>query len=503
MNLKLVVASMSILGLVSCPVFAATTTNATNNTKAKHHRHHHKMMKHHETAAEEQAEEVAEHHGMRHHKAEKESAAWERREERMEHADYKGMMMQPNAPEVCTITQETMILDGMTQNLGRAIPNPCYPGWFNRIQLSGGVNVDMGKWGNRNTKYMGENYHRVSLNDAYLNLQATVNDWVHAFASISYNTATIGDQFFSFPRDHEPEYDAAYDNNVRGAEHHTLQLEQGFATLANFNCSPFFVQVGKQFQDFSRYEIHPITETLTQVMSETLATSVKVGFIASGFSGAVWVFDDPLRKGGTRATTTNYGVSGGYDYPSDQFGFDIGAAYMYNLIGANNVAWNVGQFDFNNILLDVDTYQTRVGAVAAYADVNSGPFVLAARYTTALQRFNVNDLPKNGVVDVDAVTGIPFADASGAKPWAATVQAAYGFEAWCLNQNVYVGYQTSREAAGLLIPKYRWVAGYGVDVYKNTSLAVEWDNDHGYSAANGGSGNTTNLVTIRAAVKFG
>ena len=67
MNLKLVVASMSILGLVSCPVFAAT------HAKKKHHKKHH-------------------HHMVKHHKMERETVAQERREERMEERhEYKDM----------------------------------------------------------------------------------------------------------------------------------------------------------------------------------------------------------------------------------------------------------------------------------------------------------------------------------------------------------------------------------------------------------------------------
>ena len=145
MNLKLVVASMSVLGLVSCPVIATA-----NHAK---HKHHHKVMK----------QEV--------------------------HHDYKDMGALPAKDEpACVISQASVVLDGMNQNMGRSMPNPCNPGWFNRIQVSGGINVDVGKFGNRNTNYMGENYQRFSLNDAYLNLAADINEWVKAFASLSYSS---------------------------------------------------------------------------------------------------------------------------------------------------------------------------------------------------------------------------------------------------------------------------------------------------------------------------
>jgi hypothetical protein len=464
MNLKLVVASMSVLGLVSCPVLAGTAS--------KHkHKHHH------------QTQTVSN-----------------------DYKDYKDM-----AP-ACVITQNMMTFAEMSQSMNRSMPNPCNPGWWNRIQVSGGINVDVGKFGNRNANYMGENYQRFSLNDAYINVMADVNEWSKAFASISYNTATINANPSVFNSFGAAEYDAAYSNNINGSNNSALQLEQGYVFIGNFDMSPVFLQVGKSFQDFSRYEIHPITASLTQVMSETLATSLKLGFIANGFNGSAFVFDDPLSKVGSNSQkTTNYGLALGYDMPNDQLGWDIGAAYLYNMIGANDVAYSVVNFT------GTGQYHNRVGAAALYGDVNSGPFSLNARYTAAVQRFNVNDMTKNGYADLTPLvpatvpvgglgTGtqvVPAGSASGAKPWSAGITGAYGFDAWGKNQNVYLGYQASREAAGMNIPKSRWLVGYGLEMFKNTNFGLEWDHDMAYSASNGGSGNNTNLVSVRSSVKFG
>lgn len=447
MKLKLVVASMSVLGLVSCPVFAAHQSK---------HKHHQKMMKHQQVAASH------------------------------DYKDYKDM---GPAPEVCMISASSMTMNEMSQNMGRSMPNPCNPGWFNRIQFSGGVNIDLGKWGNRNANYMGENYQRFSLNDVYLNMAAVINDWTKAFASISYGTPTINDP--SMGTMPVAEYSSAYTNNLTSGSTATMQIEQAYATFGNFDMTPFFLQIGKQFQDYSRYEIHPITRSLTQVVSETLATSAELGFIANGFNGTLYAFDDPIAKVGQTNNPTNYGVALGYNQPSDQLGWDIGGAYMYNMIGVNDVAFAVNQF--NTKMGAGSGYNSRVGATAWYADVNSGPFTLGGRYTTALERFNMADLPKNGTAT----------STTGAKPWAAGVQAGYGFDAWGKNQNLYVGYQASREAAGLLLPEARWILGYGIDLFgKNTSVGAEWDRDIAYDRNDGGIGDNTNLVSLRFAVKF-
>lgn len=461
MNLKLVVASMSILGLVSCPVFAATTT------KHKHHRTVHQAVI---------TQPV------------------------VEHADYKGMDTLPPAPDVCIISHPSMILDGMTQSMNRSMPNPCNPGWFDRIRVSGGVNVDLGKFGNTDMAFMGENYQRFSLNDAYLNIGATINDWTKVFTSIDFGTpTTIPDGFFP----PSGEYSAAYSNNIQSTSaSNNVQVEQAYLTVSNFDATPLFLQVGKQFQDFGRYEIHPIERSMTQVLSETLATSAKLGFIVPmGFNGSIFAFDDPVAKIGKTSKTTNYGIALGYDAPSDALGWDVGVAYLYNLIGVNDVAFAVQNYTSN------EGYNSRTGGVAAYFDINSGPFIVNLRYVTAVQRFNVLDIPKNGVADVtSAPFGIPTisSTATGAKPWAAGIQAGYGFGAWNRNNNIYIGYQTSREAAGINLPKNRWLAGYGVDAFgKNTTLGLEWDHDSDYSASNGGGSGGSNLVTLRVGAKFG
>ncbi|OGT42379.1 MAG: hypothetical protein A3F42_03655 [Gammaproteobacteria bacterium RIFCSPHIGHO2_12_FULL_37_34] len=466
MKLKLVVASMSILGLISCPAFAT-------HTKKKHH---HKMMK----------QQMAQ----------------------RDYKDYKDMGNMQPAPEVCTIPASAMTMVEMTQNMGRSLPNPCNPGWFNRILVSGGLNADL-HWGNRNANIMGENYQLISINDAYLNVGARVNDWTKAFASLSFSNPTTNANPSLFNNFGSAEYSAAYVNNINGTANNVVQLEQAFATFSNFDVTPVFIQVGKQFQDFGRYDIHPITASMTQVMSEVLATSVKLGFLYSGFHGSLYAFNDPINKVTQSSRPTNVGAALGYDMVNDQLGFDLGAAYLYNIIGANDIAYSVVNFTGSN-------YNSRVGGYALYADVNSGPFTIGARWTGTSSNFNASDMPSRGNNSLAAGSAAvgsgtattPAAGVNGARPWAWGLQAGYGFDVWNKNQNIYVGYQSSGEAAGLNLPQSRWLAGYNIDMWKSqsmgtTNLGVEWDNDNAFSRRSGGTGNVTNLVSLRAAVKFG
>lgn len=456
MKLKvLVVASMSVLGLISYPVFA-------DSTQTKHKKRHHHV---HHVVAEPVAANAT---------------------------DYKAMGALP-AVQCPRSDMYTMLMDRMDQNTGRA--KPTY-GCDNPIAFAGGINFDA-KWGNRRMGYQGENNQRVSLNDAYLNIFGNVNEWTTAFISATYSDFNddLTDDVFKTSGQRPGLYSSAYPFN-------NLNVEQGFITIRNWNYAPIFIQLGKQFEDFGRYTIHPMVRTMDQVLSETLRTSANIGFIVPmGFHGSAYVFDNPLRKNntGTAAgieghTPINFGLALGYDQMNDQLGWDVGLGYLYNMTGVNDVAYAVGIFNGGGTTGATANYINRVSAGSIYGDVNSGPFTLSGRYVTAMQRFNIADL---------STTGPGVVASKGAKPWAAGLTGDYGFTGWNRNQNVYVGYQASGDAINLFLPKQRWLAGWGIDVWKNTNLGLEYTYDKDYATSKGGTGNGTGGLNLRVGVMFG
>jgi hypothetical protein len=396
--------------------------------------------------------------------------------------------------DVCTISQKSHLLDLTTQNAGRSLPNPCNPGWFNRISFSGGVNFDAGKWGNRNIGnprivgssgqgYTGENTDKFSLNDAYLNILANINDWTSAFASLSYINAS---NFYSVA------YQTTPNSLVVGDNNNQVNIQQAFIRVGNFNYSPVFVELGQQFQDFGRYELHPITESMTQSLTETLRTSLKVGVITpTGLSGSVYSFQDPVAKTVNGNKPLDYGASIGFTQPAQKWGYDIGAGYLYNIQGVNLVgnmaAYSGGQYNSTGV------YHTRVGTSALYADLNYNTLVFSLRYTKALDVMSPLDVPQDNLHPNQ-----------GAKPWAASGQVTYGFNRWCKNQSVYAGYQASRQTVNFNLPRGRWTAGYSMKVLPQASVGAEWDHDIAYNVAQGGpTQGSSNLVSVRLGVTFG
>jgi hypothetical protein len=425
MKLKHIVVSMCVLGLMSSPVLAAA--------KQKSH-------KKHEASTQEN------------YKGE----------------TYKDELATPIV--MCPKTDiYTMTLDEMSQNVGRA---KATVGCDKPLSLAGGINFDS-HWFNRHTGYAGENMNRLALNDAYLNLYGTVNEWTEAFASLSYSQ-------FNDSADTADNILAGTYSNSYSAD--TLALEQGFITFRNMNWSPLFLRVGKEFTDFGRYEIHPMVRSFTQVLSETLKTQAQLGFITPmGLYGSVYTFDNNMANGTTGHPQNNYGGNIGFGQPNDQLGYDLGIGYMYDFTGVDDVAYAVGTFNGTGIN---GSYEgDRVSALSLYGRLNSGPFAIGLNYVTALDHFSALALP------------------GGPKPWAANAKVGYGFNLWSKNQNIYLGYERSDDAEAIFLPESRWLAGYGIDILTNTNVGVEYTYDSPYSGSEITDSSST--LTLRAAVKFG
>jgi hypothetical protein len=434
MKLKLVVASMSVLGLLSCPAFAADAPK-----HKKHYRHHHKMTR-----------KVAATH------------------------DYKDMGALP---------VQSMMND-----------------WYNRITVDGFINFDT-SWGNRSMGYMGENNQRFSINPAQINVNVNVNDWVKGFAAINFdNTSGLlsGASTAANPLTVSNRPMPGVYENIKGSAL-GANFEQVFLTIGNMDVSPVYLKLGKQFVAFGKYDPHAITRSMTNVLSETLRTAATIGFqTRSGLAAEFFAFDNPMREAASSTsfnshTKTNYGGQIAFAMPSDSLGFDVGLGYMYDFTGVQDVGYAVSVYNGTNSAT-TPTYAHRVGAASLYGDINSGPFSFALRYVTALQHFSSSDLPTRATTVA--------ANRANAKPCALDLSAMYKFNAWDRNQNVYLGYQGSRDAVNLYLPKTRLTAGYGMEVWKNTSVGLEVNHDKAYSTTSGSTNDSSNQVHLRVGVKF-
>jgi len=299
-------------------------------------------------------------------------------------------------------------------------------GWFNKISLNGGINADT-KIGNlydtNGPSYTGENVKRMSLNNAFVNVNADVNDWTKAFVGLSYQDASA---------------------NYGAASAANLSLEQGYVTLANASVTPAYLKIGKQFTNFGMYDAHALIQPMTTALSESLQDAITVGFDTGmtgiNFYGSAYGLDDGSVQLGHSSTSMNGGARLGIGQTNDQLGWNLSADYLNNLTGVNNIATRL-----NNV------YETRVGGAAINADINSGGFKLGMRYVQALTSFAATDIASTN-------------PANGAKPYAANITAGYGFNAMNVDQNVSLAYDMTHDAVNLNLPLNRWTVGYDVAV---------------------------------------
>lgn len=355
--------------------------------------------------------------------------------------------------------------------------------WYSHIYLSGLVNVDASHWskpnfglGNGDTS--ASNY--VSLSAANLNIDADINPWATAHVGLLYLNGSSPEIVNYRP-------DRPFNRR--------LNVEEAYATIADFSKMPFYLRAGQQYVPFGKYERYPITKSLTQILSQTNLPSMEVGFVThTGFYGTLTVMSGENKIDNGNKTTANDAVASvGYQNFNHPVGYDAGVAYINNMADVDAIRSVVKQ---NN------GYTQRVAGMSAYGDVYAGPFGLSARYVSALGAFSKTDFQ--------------YTEEDGnrlkkARPSAADITAHYAFHWLKRNNQLEFGYQWSQQARNTAtgisgtvtrLPKYRWAVGYGINLVPSVAMLFDYTQDHDYKVDNGGTGKTNNVYTLRFSYLF-
>lgn len=346
--------------------------------------------------------------------------------------------------------------------------------WTRYVSFHGGLFTDFAI-GNNPQGWVGENDERVSVTNGYLAIQATPNEWAKVDMTVNYSGAS-----------------ATYGNPST----QELFVDQAFATFGNADRYPVFVQAGKQYSPFGRYDLFPITKSLGQVLTETNQTEAQVGFVVpKGLYGSVYAFQNGVQEDQANGNKP-YTLGGllGFKKANDRMSFDLGMGYMSNMSGVQAIedyVTNSGAYSSGSAQGYTDG--TDHPAIAPYVSFKTGPFGIDVDYVTALEKFNKNTLPFDN------------ASADGAEPSAVDAQVTYDFNMRDMDQQVFVGYQRSNEASALDIPEKRVTAGYNVTPWQNVELGLQVNRNSEYS--NGYAGNQSNdesfyTVDMRVGVQF-
>lgn len=319
-------------------------------------------------------------------------------------------------------------------------------GWFSKVEVHGAVEVE----GSYSDPYTGGSTSDIALATAAIGLQAQVHDWVGAEVSLLYE------------EDDTP-----------------LELDTGSITLAPPN-GPWSLQAGQIYVPFGVFETNMVSDPLTLELAETRETAVKAGFAAGGFSGAVFVFNGTSKQRGDN-DIDDYGATLGYAMEKGDAGFAVNFGYISDIGDSDTVqdvvASNLGS---NDVMDNVPAWTASV--VAGYRG-----FTVIGEYVAALDNFQMAEVPWR--------TG-------GAQPKAWGVEGGYAFNLFGKEATVAVGYQETREALALELPRSRFLTAFSVEVYEMVSLSLEWAHDKDYGVADGGTGKSADTVTTQLAVEF-
>lgn len=317
-----------------------------------------------------------------------------------------------------------------------------------RVTLSGVVEVEASSA----EDFDGADTSDITLATVGLGLDAEITEWVNAHLLLLYEED-----------DTEP-----------------MDLDEGTITLGNLEKFPLYLTAGKMYVPFGSFESNMISDPLTLELGETRESAAQVGFAASGFYGSFYAFNSDINETGDDDTIASFGANAGYGYLNDKMSLDLGVGWINNIAAADNLS---GYFDDAGIT-EVQDYPA---GLTAHLTLGYGPFMLIGEYLGALNAFDASELDFNG---------------RGAEPSAWNFEAAYTREIKGKETTFAVGYQKTDEALALELPDERILGCIGVEIWENTSLALEYLHDEDYSVNEGGTGNDANAATVQMAVEF-
>ena len=428
-----------------------------------------------------------------------------------------GVVSSPMLASAAPVSHFTKVV---TQNSPES--TQAFANWANRVRLSGLVNVDF-KAASRTSAVSQdrtvpayseeENSSNLYVNNANLFVDGVVNKYVKAHVGLIYNADSE-----TQPQPYQDKAGVSdFGNGINdvdsGDSFNTsvdfvgmgsgLNVEEAYLLISDFSDYPIYFKLGKQYQPFGIYnDWHPITYDFTQLLSQTRATSVQFGGVAdNGLYGSVYVLNNHSssdRSAGERSV-----VSSGYN-KIDNWGANVGYRSHYNSI---NYLFDIGYIrditdvDYLNALnvanSGSENFYRRSAGVSLSGTFSSGPFGLKLDYVTATKNL------RDQIVESTDVAAL-------------NVKGSYAFPLFGHDTELTLGYENTNAGAYAALPKRRYSAMYGVDMWKHTKVIAEYTQARDYkeqqftqrignneptNALKLGTGKRSNTIALRLSVE--
>jgi hypothetical protein len=231
-----------------------------------------------------------------------------------------------------------------------------------------------------------------------------------------------------------------------------LFVDEGFVTLSGGDALPAYLIAGRQYIPFGNFDSHFVTDPNTLILGETNEGAVVGGYRLGGdmVDIALGLFNGRANEAGEDDTVDSF-VAAVVVKPLESVLF--GASYTSNLAGSDALS---------EVLVDANSeIDSLVGGWSAFASVEFlERYYLIAEYVAAVEDFNANEL-------------YPTAVAKARQPSAWNLELGI---ALAEGLEVAARYGGSDDGA-VFLPESQYGAVISWGVFENTSLALEYLHD--------------------------
>ena len=319
--------------------------------------------------------------------------------------------------------------------------------WFKSMEIGGVVEVEAA----RETDYEGETSMSADVSTVELGIAAQIHDWVAAEAVLLYEGEDTDDK---------------------------LEVDEAFVVVAPPEGS-WSLTAGQHAVPFGVFDTNLISDPLTLEIGEATETAVTFGGESGGFHAAVFAFDGDNKRS-DKDRLTGFGAALGYSMEGEESGWGVNLSYINDIGDANGLGDAIAEGNDGNVADHVAGWAASFGL--GYGDVS-----LIGEYVAALDEFQPDE--------------VAFGD-GGAQPSAWTVEAAHEFDLAGRAAVVAASYQRSNDALALELPRTRLLAGISVEMVEGVALSFEWARDDDYETADGGTGESADVLTLKLAAEF-
>lgn len=325
------------------------------------------------------------------------------------------------------------------------------PTWFDRITLSGAIEVE--------ATYEDSDFADENLEDADA-------------SDLSLATAELG-------------VDAALSKHLAGRilflyeDDESVDVDEAVLTVSGGDDHPVYLRAGKLYVPFGRFDSNMISDPLTLEVGETRETAVEIGFRHGGLYGAVYAFNGDIDLEGEENHIDNFGASLGYACERDAFNLDVGMGYINNIHDSDGLTdmTLASREEAEGLGFSV-SLRDYVPGLTAHAVLEAGPFTLIGEYVAMLDDTEVDlaDITPGALASLGLGDR---AEADGFTAW--NMEAGYTFDLAGKETTLGVACQGVTDAEeGFPEKRIMGVVSMGILEYTTVSLEYlhdEFEND--------------------------